>query len=362
MGKKNRAKNKQKQQQETIKENGLGKLKPTMKFPVPEDPFVSVCTPTFNRRPFFPYLIKSIEAQEWPIEKMEWIIIDDGTDCIRDLVEHLPYVKYFRFEEKMSLGKKRNLMHEKTRGDVIVYFDDDDYYPPERISHAVDTLRSNKKALIAGSSKLHIYFNHNEKVYSFGPYGPRHSTAGTFAFKRDLLKYTRYEDEKALAEEKTFLKNYEIPLVQMDPMKVILVFSHEHNTFDKRELLEQQSKVVKETTLVPSDFIKDEELRNFYVKEVNNKLKDYEPGEVKNKPDVLKQTAEIRERRNKLKEQYIENEKERLRRQPITLHLNGGEKKVLDNYEATSMIINQSKKIEELKKQIAELEKKLAQQ
>ena len=92
------------------------------------------------------------------------------------------------------------------------------------------------------------------------------------------------------------------------------------------------------------------------MKEVNNKLKDYEPGEVKNKPDVLKQTAEIRERRNKLREQYIENEKERLRRQPITLHLNSGEK-VLDNYEATSMIINQSKKIEELKAQIAELEK-----
>ena len=112
---KNRAKNKQKQQQETIKEDGLGKLKPTMKFPVPEDPFVSVPLSTFNRRPFFPYLIKSIEAQEWPIEKMEWIIIDDGTDCIRDLVEHLPYVKYFRFERKRCHLEKRNLMRKNKR-------------------------------------------------------------------------------------------------------------------------------------------------------------------------------------------------------------------------------------------------------
>ena len=43
---------------------------------------------------------------------------------------------------------KNVILCEKTRGDVIVYFDDDDYYPPERITHAVDTLRSNKKALI----------------------------------------------------------------------------------------------------------------------------------------------------------------------------------------------------------------------
>ena len=32
---------------------------------------------------------------------------------------------------KMTLGKKRNLMHEKSKGDIIVYMDDDDYYPPD---------------------------------------------------------------------------------------------------------------------------------------------------------------------------------------------------------------------------------------
>ena len=71
----------------------------------------------------------------------------------------------------------------------------------------------------------------------FGPYGPNHATAGTFAFKRKLLKHHRYNDEACLAEERAFLKDYTVPFVQLDPMKVILVFSHEHNTFDKRKLL-----------------------------------------------------------------------------------------------------------------------------
>ena len=38
-------------------------------------------------------------------------------------------------------------MHSKTSGSIIVYMDDDDYYPPERVSHAVDVLQQNRNAL-----------------------------------------------------------------------------------------------------------------------------------------------------------------------------------------------------------------------
>ena len=145
-------------------------------------PFVSICTPTFNRRPFIPYIIKCIESQTYSKKRIEWVIIDDGTDKIEDLVSHLPYVKYNYYPEKMTLGKKRNVAHAKSKGSILVYMDDDDYYPPERISHAVETLQANPSALCAGSSLMHIYFKHINLMYSFGPYGPNHSTAATFAF------------------------------------------------------------------------------------------------------------------------------------------------------------------------------------
>ena len=75
-------------------------------------------------------------------------------------------------------------------------------------------------------------------MYQCGPYNANHATAGTFAFRKELLEQTFYEDSAALAEEKFFLKDYTIPFVQLDPLKTILVFSHEHNTFDKRKLLD----------------------------------------------------------------------------------------------------------------------------
>ena len=70
-----------------------------------ELPFVSVCTPTFNRRPFINQMIKCFDNQTYPKDKLEWIIIDDGTDKIADLVKDHPQVKYFSYDEKMALGK-----------------------------------------------------------------------------------------------------------------------------------------------------------------------------------------------------------------------------------------------------------------
>jgi len=89
--------------------------------------------------------------------------------------------------KKMKLGAKRNYMHQKTKGDIIIYMDDDDYYPPDRVNHAVNRLRSQPTALCAASSRLFIYYKHIQKIYQFGPYGPNHGTAGTFAFRKELL-------------------------------------------------------------------------------------------------------------------------------------------------------------------------------
>ena len=261
-------------------------------------PFVSICTPTFNRRPFIPYMIKCFEHQDYPKDRIEWIIVDDGTDKIGDLVNHIPQVKYYALVKKRLLGQKRNLMHEKTKGDIIVYMDDDDYYPPQRISHAVEMLKKHPSALCAGSSEIYIYFKHIQKMYQFGPYGPNHSTAGTFAFRRELLKVTRYEDGAALAEEKHFLKNYTIPFVQLDPLKTILVFSHDHNTFDKRRLLENMiPEFTKESSKTVDLFIKEPDLLDFYVNQIEVLLKTYEPGRPNMKPDVLLQMVTIEKQR-----------------------------------------------------------------
>lgn len=269
-------------------------------------PLVSVCTPTFNRRPFIPIMFSCFKNQNYPKDRMEWIIVDDGTDSIEDLVisSGIEQIKYFRQEKKMALGEKRNFMHSKVKGTIIVYMDDDDYYPPERVSHAVETLTKNREAMCVGASEIYVYFKHIQQMYQSGPYGPNHATAGTFAFRTELLKTHRYEDHAALAEEKAFLKNYTVPFAQLDPLKTILVFSHDHNTFDKKKLLENvNEQYFKPSYRTVSDFIrqpKEEPIKRFFMTDIDGLLSNYKPGEPAMKPDVLKQIKEIDEERKKM--------------------------------------------------------------
>lgn len=269
-------------------------------------PFVSVCTPTFNRRPFFPTIIKCFDSQTYPKDRMEWIIVDDGTDKIEDIVKDHPLVKYFKYDEKMPLGKKRNIMHQKARGSIIVYMDDDDYYPPERVSHAVEMLLKNPEALCAGSSEMYIYFKDTDQMIQFGPYGPNHATAGTFAFRKELLREHKYNNDACLAEEREFLKGYTVPFVQLDPMKAILVFSHRHNTFDKRTLLNDPfSNVMRLSEKTVGDFVKDVDVAEFFMN-LENVLVAYPPGEPEMKPDVIKETKILLKKKEEMKKNAVE--------------------------------------------------------
>ena len=326
-----------------------------------ELPFVSICTPTFNRRPFIQTMFQCYRNQTYPKNRMEWIIVDDGTDKIKDLVvqSNIPEIRYFDIENKMMLGAKRNLMHKHCRGSIIVYMDDDDYYPPERVSHAVERLQSNPEALCSGSSEIYIYFKHIHKMIQCGPYGKTHATAGTFAFRKELLDDTKYEDGAALAEEKAFLKDYTVPFVQLDPIKSILVFSHEHNTYDKRKMFDNaHPDFFKESVKTVDTFIKEDyekDIKKFFLEDIDKLLENYDVGLPKMKPDVLKQIKIIEDKRAKMIEDMVEEEKKK----PVMVNEPGKGTRQLDNNEIRQIINNQQKLITQLKNENQELQSKL---
>ena len=313
-------------------------------------PLVSICTPTFNRRPFINNIIQCYKNQTYPQVRMEWIIIDDGNDKVKDLFQasEIRTLRYFEYDKKMPLGQKRNIMHSHARGDIIVYMDDDDYYPPERVEHAVDMLTNNPQALCAGASEIYVYFKGMDKMIQCGPYGPNHATAGTFAFKKELLLQTKYEDHAAIAEERAFLKDYTIPFVQLDPMKTILVFSHEHNTFDKRKMFEQNQdpRFFKESGKVVNNFIRqkrEKPIKQFFMEDIDGLLNQYDFGKPEMKPDVLEQIKEIEANRAK---QIEEIKKKQMENGPIVLQKDGQDIQ-LNNVQVVEIIKTQQTQIKE---------------
>ena len=117
-------------------------------------PLVSCIMPTYNRRHFVPQAIKYFLRQDYPHKEL--IILDDGTDTIRDLVPDLPEMQYMALPTKLTVGEKRNLAVEASHGEIIVHWDDDDWMHPGRIRYQVEPLLR-ASADVSGISKVLFY-------------------------------------------------------------------------------------------------------------------------------------------------------------------------------------------------------------
>ena len=231
-------------------------------------PFVSIVTPTYNRRRFIPALIKMIQSQTYPRDRMEWLVYDDGQEEIKDLLDaarpFLPELIFIWSEDKMTLGEKRNRLNSEATGDIIVAMDDDDFYFPTRVMDAVMALTKNPAVHLAGASEVYMFFTDTKEIWKAGPYFQGHATNGTMAWTKAYAANHKYDETVAFAEEKSFLENYKNPLVQLNPKTVMLVMSHSDNTFDKTELRTPENKLLVKTSLLMVDFIKDTDLHEFF--------------------------------------------------------------------------------------------------
>ena len=231
---------------------------------------VSVVTPTYNRRRFIPTLIDIYKSQTFPKEDIEWIIIDDGRDKVEDLFINasIPNMRYIRIDEKMRLGAKRNMLNREAKGSIIVAMDDDDYYPPNRVSSVVEAFKNNPTIDVAGSSEMNLYYIDTKKIYTVGPYSKNHATNGTMAWRKSYSDKHLYDEYVTKAEEKLFLDNYTVPLIQLNPLSTILVLCHTDNTVNKDELLNQIGTFQSKIKICPYtlDFlVQDRKIRDFYV-------------------------------------------------------------------------------------------------
>lgn len=209
---------------------------------------VSILTITqFIRFECLRNLIKMIERQTYS-DITEWVLVegsqkkedaDKNKELINNFIEEIKnnhkfkivYVEY----SGLKLGGLRNLGNDTCVGNIIVCMDDDDYYPKERIEEAVNKL-TNSKCLIGGVSDVYLYDFFMDRLYKFKGFMEFHSTNNCMAYKKEFLISNRHDPIIEVGEERSFTKEFTIPLVKLDSRKTIIAISHNFNTFNKREL------------------------------------------------------------------------------------------------------------------------------
>lgn len=93
-------------------------------------PLASVITPTFGREAYLAAARACWLSQTYP--ELEWLILDDSPEPSRVFAgESDPRIRYRHSKVRATIGEKRNALLAEAKGDIILHFDDDDFYAPE---------------------------------------------------------------------------------------------------------------------------------------------------------------------------------------------------------------------------------------
>jgi hypothetical protein len=207
-------------------------------FPKEEDlPPVSVITLTRDRRSFIPLAKYCFLAQTYPERLLEWVIVDDGKDPIKDLVSDLPNVTYILLDEPLSIGAKRNLAISRAKHNVLVMMDDDDVYPNNSVLARVAHMLTEPKKECLFSTILPCYEIHETKSFMNVPpitldMSKRVSEA-TLCFTRRFWEERGFPDQQ-IAEGDAFVHGREQMCRELSPQEVIVSLSHKKTTSSRK--------------------------------------------------------------------------------------------------------------------------------
>jgi glycosyltransferase involved in cell wall biosynthesis len=178
-------------------------LTPVVEPSFKDPPLVSCIMPTCNRRHFLPQAIRCFLRQDYP--NRELLIIDDGSDAVGDLVPEEGRVRYLRLPAKLRIGAKRNLACEAARGEFIVHWDDDDWYPTNRISVQMQALVE-RGVDVSGTSRILYFDAMADKAWEYR-YASRHGSwvgGNTMAYRKSFWERNRFPDIQ-IGEDSRFL-------------------------------------------------------------------------------------------------------------------------------------------------------------
>jgi len=105
-------------------------------------PAISIITPTYGREDFIMGVFDCLRAQSY--QDFEWLVLDDSENPSAALFAcQWDKLTYQHSPQRLSVGEKRNRLVDMARGDVIIHFDDDDYYGPDYVSKTLLRLTEN---------------------------------------------------------------------------------------------------------------------------------------------------------------------------------------------------------------------------
>jgi glycosyltransferase involved in cell wall biosynthesis len=188
--------------------------------------------PTSNRRRFIPQAVRCFLRQDY--SNLELLVVDDGADRISDCLPENDRIRYLHLDQKMTIGAKRNLACEQARGEIIVHWDDDDWYPTDRVSRQIKPLRE-RTCEVSGTSRILYLDLNNTRVWEYRYPATNASWVGgnTLAYRKSFWASHKFPDIQ-IGEDSRFVWSAGSNSIRdlMDPTLCVAT-AHAENTSRK---------------------------------------------------------------------------------------------------------------------------------
>ena len=135
------------------------------------DPQVSVVIDTYNYGQYIEEAIESVLSQDFPAERMEVLVIDDGStdDTAERVKKYDSYLKYFR-KPNGGQASAFNFAFARIRGEIVSLLDGDDYWFKDKLSSVVEAFEKLTEAGVVYHPLRRYHVETGE--FDEGPFNP----------------------------------------------------------------------------------------------------------------------------------------------------------------------------------------------
>lgn len=127
-----------------------------------ELPCISIVTPCYNRTKWLNLMLFNLQQQDYPKDKLEWVIDDDSTDKLFKSNEEIKKaqeiigfpIKYVHTTNKRSIGAKRNNLTKIATHKICANLDTDDIFLPQWLKHSMEVMNSDKRCSLVGTKGM----------------------------------------------------------------------------------------------------------------------------------------------------------------------------------------------------------------
>jgi hypothetical protein len=211
-------------------------------------PPISIVTLLYNRRRFFELGCHNILSTDYPIEKIEWIIVEDSDDPMEDASDLIAKaanssnsvkIVYVPLKKKASVAAKRNMGVERATNDIVLMMDDDDHYPTTSFRRRVAWLLEHPWKPRAVAATTIACYDLVKGISAVNvppmqlPLGQRISEA-TLTFYKSWWAERKFPTAVQVGEGEEFVHGREKDVLEIPPQQIIVAFSHGKNTSSRR--------------------------------------------------------------------------------------------------------------------------------